>query len=75
MKGMATHSGILAWRIPWTGDLAGYSPWGHKEPDTTEQLILSLSVKAYTDVSWIYLHEMSLAQTVVFFKVWILTIL
>ena len=25
-KEMATHSGILAWRIPWTG----YSPWGRK---------------------------------------------
>ena len=35
-KGMATHSSILAWRIPWTEDLAGYSPWGHKESDTTE---------------------------------------
>ena len=23
-KGMATHSSILAWRIPWTEDLAGY---------------------------------------------------
>ena len=32
-KGMATHSGILAWRIPWTGSLAGYSAWGHKESD------------------------------------------
>ena len=28
-KGMATHSGILVWRIPWTGALVGYSPWGH----------------------------------------------
>ena len=26
-KGMATHSSILAWEIPWTGSLAGYSPW------------------------------------------------
>ena len=26
-EGMATHSSILAWRIPWTEDLAGYSPW------------------------------------------------
>ena len=26
---MATHSSILAWEIPWTEDLAGYSPWGH----------------------------------------------
>ena len=39
-KRMATHSNILAWRIPWTVDsvysLAGYSPWGHKELDTAE---------------------------------------
>ena len=34
-KGVATHSSILAWRIPWTE--AGYSPWGHKELDTTER--------------------------------------
>ena len=27
-KGMATDSGILAWRIPWTESLTGYSPWG-----------------------------------------------
>ena len=36
-EGMAVHSSILAWRIPWTeepGEL--YSPWGHKELDTTE---------------------------------------
>ena len=32
-KGKATHSSILAWRIPWS----------HKELDTTEQLSLSLS--------------------------------
>ena len=41
-EGMATHSSILAWRIPWTeepgGVLAGCSPWGHKELDTTERL-------------------------------------
>ena len=30
---MATHSSILAWRIPWTGEPG--SPWGHKELDTT----------------------------------------
>ena len=24
-KEMATHSSILAWRIPWTEDLEGYS--------------------------------------------------
>ena len=35
-KEMATHSSILAWEIPWTESLAGYSPWGCKESDTTE---------------------------------------
>ena len=37
-KEMATHSSILAWKIPWTGSLVGYSPWGRKELDTTEGL-------------------------------------
>ena len=26
-KEMATHSGILAWRIPWTEETCGLSPW------------------------------------------------
>ena len=25
-KGMATHSSILAWRIPWTEEPGGFSP-------------------------------------------------
>ena len=37
-KEMATHSSILAWKIPWIRNLVGYSPWGRKESDTTEQL-------------------------------------
>ncbi|CAI9179762.1 unnamed protein product [Rangifer tarandus platyrhynchus] len=38
-KGMATHSSILAWRIPWTEEsLVGYSRWGCKEPDTTKKV-------------------------------------
>ena len=32
---MATHSSILAWRIP-QRSLVGYSPWDRKELDTTE---------------------------------------
>ena len=36
-KGMSTHFRILAWRIRWTEEPgADYSPWGHKESDTTE---------------------------------------
>ena len=30
-KEMATHSSVIAWELPWTEDLVGYSPWGHKE--------------------------------------------
>ena len=37
-KEMATHSNILAWKIPWMENLVGYSPWGCKESDTTERL-------------------------------------
>ena len=35
-KGMATHSSILAWQIPWRRSLVGYSPWSHKVLDTTK---------------------------------------
>ena len=35
-EGLATHSSILAWRIPWTEELVDYSPQGNKESDTTE---------------------------------------
>ena len=35
-EGMAAHSSTLAWRIPWTEEPGGYSPWGHRESDTTE---------------------------------------
>ena len=39
-KGMATHSSILAWRIPWTEEPGGLQSVGHKESDTTERLTL-----------------------------------
>ena len=35
-KGMATHSSILDWRILGQRSLAGYSPGGRKESDTTK---------------------------------------
>ena len=40
-KGTATHSSILAWRIPWTEEPGAWcdSPGGHKESDMTEQQI------------------------------------
>jgi len=35
-KEMATHSSVLAWRIPGTGNLVGCRLWGRTESDTTE---------------------------------------
>ena len=37
-KEMTTHSSILAWKLHGWRRLVGYSPWGPKELDTTEQL-------------------------------------
>ena len=46
-KEMATHSNVFVWRIPWTKETVtpwaivyGFSPWGHKELNTTEWLTL-----------------------------------
>ena len=33
---MAPHSSTLAWKIPWTEEPGGHSPWGRTESDTTE---------------------------------------
>ena len=56
---MATHSSILAWRIPWTEESGGYmtdSPQGHKESDRTEHmhthiLWISKEWQQYVDIS------------------------
>ena len=36
-KGMATHSRILAWRIPWTEEPGRLQSMGSQESDTTER--------------------------------------
>ena len=56
-KEMATHSSILAWKIPWTEEQVGYSPQGRKGLDTTELLhflsrdskrcLMSMSIPAH----------------------------
>ena len=35
---MATHSSVLAWRIPWTEEPGGIQSMGPQESDTTERL-------------------------------------
>ena len=57
---METHSGILAWRIPWTEESGGLPAVGCKESDPTEKLTLSLSTFIR---SWISLRNP--------FKVWL----
>ena len=42
-KGMATHSSLLAWRIPAKRSLVGYSLWGHKELDKNTGLINAIN--------------------------------
>ena len=42
-KGMVTHASILPWReFHGQRSLTGYSPWAHRESDTTKWLTLSL---------------------------------
>ena len=51
-KGMATHSSILAQRIPWTEEPGRLHSMGSKELDKTEQLTLSLfKVRVITEFS------------------------
>ena len=47
-KGMATHSNILAWRIPWTEEPGQLQSMGSQESDNTERLTLSL----FTFTTW-----------------------
>ena len=54
-KEMAIHSSILAWKIPWTEEPVGYSPWGRKESDTTEQLHFLSFTRVISDVEHLFM--------------------
>ena len=41
-KGMATHSSIPAWRIPWAEEPGGLQTMGSQESEMTEHLTFSL---------------------------------
>ena len=47
-KGMATHSRILAWRIPWTEEPGGLQSMGSQRVRHKEWLPLSLFIQSYT---------------------------
>jgi hypothetical protein len=55
---MATHSSILAWRIPWMEELGGLQSTGRKESDTTERLHFHFyTVHKMLPPSW-FLHSL-----------------
>ena len=56
-KVKATHSSILAWRIPWTT-----VQWGRKESDTTEQFSLSSFLVETAEGYSIFLFTVKVAQ-------------
>ena len=41
-KGMATHSSVLVWRIPWTEEPGGLHSMESKESDTPKRLTFTL---------------------------------
>ena len=51
LEEMAIHCSILAWKIPWIEDLAGYWPWGHKESDTHEHALTQLYIYIWSKVA------------------------
>ena len=42
-KEMVTHSSMLAWKIPWMEEPGRLESMGHKESDTAEQELVSLT--------------------------------
>ena len=44
VKGMATHSSIPAWEIPWTEKPGSYSLWGCKKLDMTGDMCVCVCV-------------------------------
>ena len=49
---MATHSNILAWRIPWTEESGGLQSTGHKESDTPVHGILQVRTLEWAAISF-----------------------
>ena len=49
---MATHSSILAWKIPGTEEPGGLQSVGHKEPDTTSAFSDSQQCVRCTILLW-----------------------
>ena len=73
-KEMATHSSVLAWRIPGTGSLVGCRLWGHTESDTTKATQqqqhsffvhwdFSFSLKSGNALKWCYTYFQDMTKS------------
>ena len=56
---MATCFSILAWKILWTEEPGGLSPWDHKESDMTECLSFVRSRQKSYQLTMVTLGERS----------------
>ena len=61
---MATHSSILAWKIPWTEKTGGYSPWGGKQLDMTEHTCTKCQVSEDTRRKTFSLYNLQTASKI-----------
>ena len=64
---MATHSTILAWRIPWTEEPGRLQPMGHKELDMTDCLTTHACTHTHTHlgrISFFFACSFSFGRTV-----------
>ena len=61
-KEIATHSSVLAWRIPRTEDPGRYSPWGRREFDETKRLSLHFA----RVLVWLYVFRVEIRRVAVF---------
>ena len=51
-KEMATHSSVLAWRTPGTGEPVGCHLWGHTESDTTDATQQQQFIKGHLKIEY-----------------------
>ena len=58
-KGMTSHSSTLAWRIPWTASLMGYSPWGFRGTWLSDEHFTSLLWHDSSTFKHFYLFKIS----------------
>ena len=65
-KEMATHSSVLAWRIPGRGSPVGCRLWGCTELDTTEVTAAAAASSIIGKCPWVDLNFYSLLSGFVF---------